>query len=917
MVVTAAVGVQKVAGRADLADLKDSLKEEAPQCVAEIDLAISGMTCASCVARVEKKLNKVPGVKAVVNLATEKAHVELAPEAGSITNEELISVVEKAGYGADFLRRVDIAADGTRSAVTAAEAAHAVEARAKAASAARVADLWRRFWVSLILAIPVVAISMVPAMQFPGWQWVIAVPALVIAVYGGWPFHRAAFRAGRHGSSTMDTLVSLGVIASMGWSIWALGFGGAGRIGYVMHMSGLQSLGMHDAAPHIYFESAAMIVSFLLLGRWLEARSRRSAGDALQELLELGVQSVYVLSRADGTEENAVFDADSLHVGDVFLVKPGEKIATDGVVIDGASAVDASLLTGESAPVEVATGSAVTGATLNTYGQLAVRATRVGEETTLAQMGRLLTEAQTGKAPVQRLADRISAVFVPAVLIIAALDFALRLALGNPLEMALTSAITVLVVACPCALGLATPTALLVGSGAASKRGILIAGPEVLETAHTVSVALLDKTGTLTRGVMSVASVTPVDSVSPGDPVTPLEPASPEMLMTSVGSGTPAAPERMRGVVFSEGANESVTPMSADTAHQLPGAKVPNQRELTLVKFAAALEARSEHPIAQAIVKRAQELGITLPAVSDFRAVPGKGVQGTVNVLPGSDEMAKLGTVASAVASADPVAGADFAEIEPHDRRDSSSAGAPSASVSAAAIPEILSHTVYAGTAQWIAELGIDPSAAEPAVAAAQQSGSSAVVVVADGSVLGVIAVADTIRPESAQAMAELKELGVAPTMISGDSPVAATAVARRLGIEALGGVLPSGKMAAVQAAQERGDRVLMAGDGVNDAAALAAADLSIAMGAGTDVAKAAADITIMNSDPRLIPAALRISHRTLRIIKENLAWAFGYNLIAIPLAVAGIIAPGLAAAAMASSSVIVVGNSLRLRSAK
>lgn len=880
--------------------------------VAEIDLAISGMTCASCVARVEKKLSKVPGVKAVVNLATERAHVELAPEAENISNDELISAVEKAGYGADFLRRVDIAADGTRSALPSAQAAHAAQAvqeRAQAASAARVTDLRRRFWISLILSVPVVAVSMAAPLQFPAWQWVMAVPALVVAIYGGWPFHRAAFRAGRHGSSTMDTLVSLGVIASMGWSLWALLFTEAGHIGYVMHMGGVQSLGQHDAAPHIYFESAAMIVTFLLLGRWLEARSRRSAGDALRELLELGVRTVHVLARAAGEtgsetsskgnnqaggeedneesgehggkaaehskEGDAIIAADDLRVGDVFLVKPGEKIATDGVVVSGESAVDASVITGESVPVDVTVGSVVTGATLNTYGQLTVRATRVGEETTLAQMGRLLAEAQTGKAPVQRLADKISAVFVPAVLIIAALDLLVRLIVGNPVEMALTSAITVLVVACPCALGLATPTALLVGSGAASKRGILIAGPEVLETAHGVSAALLDKTGTLTKGEMSVRSIVPLDASN---------------------ASAQRQSARDTGTVREAGKREKQA--SEDKAlgeNKLLG-------ENRILKFAAALEARSEHPIAQAIVAQAKERGVAVLPVRDFRAVPGKGVQGTVQVLPEFESAFATASVSSAGASASNAASVTVPMAE-------------TVQIPMAGMPQIREHTVYVGTAQWIAELGINTHVAQSEVAAAQAGGASAVLVVVGGSVLGVIGVADTIRPESAQAMRELKELGVAPTMISGDSQAAADAVAEQLGISARGGILPDGKVAAVREAQKRGERVLMAGDGVNDAAALAAADLSIAMGAGTDVAKAAADITIMNSDPRLIPAALRISARTLRVIKQNLAWAFGYNLIAIPLALAGIIAPGLAAAAMASSSVIVVGNSLRLRS--
>ena len=802
--------------------------------VAEVDLAISGMTCAACVARVEKKLSKIPGVSAVVNLATEQAHIQLAPEASAVTDADLIATVEKAGYGADLLRRVQLSGagdkaaggDGERQSGRAGEAeqgrgdagktaqnqesarrAQAVADAAKARAAARVADLWRRFWIALVLSMPVVALSMIPALQFPAWQWVAGVLALIVAAYCGWPFHKAAARAARHGTSTMDTLVSLGVIASMGWSLWALLGGGSGGLDYRMAMRAIHS--MQPGAPaHVYFESAAMIVTFLLLGRWLEARSRRSAGDALHELLELGAAEAYLLRRADGTvvaATEALIPAAELQPGDVFLVKPGEKIATDGIVLAGASAVNAALLTGEAAPVEVAPGAAVTGATINTYGQLEVRATRVGEQTTLAQMGKLLTAAQTGKAPVQRLADRISSVFVQVVLGIAVLDLAVRLALGNPLEMALTSAIAVLVVACPCALGLATPTALLVGSGAASQRGILISGPEVLENAHLASVALLDKTGTLTRGEMVVTEVAPV-------------------------KGEPAATGE--------------------------AAVSPDE----LLSVAAAVEAGSEHPIAAAIVAHARERGIQAQPISDFRAIAGKGVCGVVAGEAG----------------------------------------------------EML---VRAGTALWLESEGV-PAAAEARAAAQRQAaqGASAVFVAAESKMLGVIGVADTLRPESAAAVTELKALGVTPIMLSGDTQSTASAVAEQLGIEAKGEVLPEGKVAAVQEYQARGEIVLMVGDGVNDAAALAAADLSIAMGAGTDVAKAAADITIVNSNPLLIPAALRISARTLRIIKENLAWAFGYNLIAIPLALAGIIAPGLAAAAMASSSVIVVTNSLRLR---
>ena len=770
----------------------------------EVELAISGMTCASCVARVEKKLGKLPGVTAVVNLATEKARVELSPQAEDVEDSILVGTVVKAGYGATVLRRIRVGADGQREASAGVDAARA--------SSARVADLRRRFFVSLALSAPIVAVSMTPAWQFSGWQWFLGALSVPVALWCAWPFHRAAWRAGRHGSTTMDTLVSLGIVASMGWSLWALLVGGAGEFGYTMHMTGIHGLG-HAGRPHLYFETAAMIVTFLLLGRWLEARSRRSAGDALRSLLSLGAQEATRTRRADGTVVEEVVEAGSIEVGDEFLVRPGEKVATDGVVLDGASAVDASLLTGESVPVDVSAGSSVTGATVNTYGVLTVRATRVGEKTTLAQMGRLLTEAQTGKAPIQRIADRISAVFVPAVIAIAAATFAVRLVLGNPLETALASAITVLVVACPCALGLATPTALLVGSGRASKLGALIKGPEILESAHAADTIILDKTGTITTGAMGVADVRLLD----GD--------------------------------MDE-----------------------------LVALAAGVERGSEHPVAKAIVGYARERSIAPTPVVDAAAAAGHGISGRMD-----------------------------------------------------------GRVVHAGSLTWLESLGVrcrDESAdaadmaapegadgshglAATAAAAPSEAGASLVGVSLDGRLLGIFAVRDTLRTETPEAVAELKDLGLRPILVTGDNEATARAIAAQAGVDDVrAGVLPEGKLAVVEGLHAEGRTVAMVGDGVNDAAALAGADLSIAMGSGTDVAKAASDVTIVNSDVRTIGAALRISARTLRIIKENLVWAFGYNVIAIPLAVFGVIVPGLAAAAMASSSVIVVGNSLRLRKA-
>ena len=761
--------------------------------LAEIDFAVQGMTCASCVARVEKKLNKVPGVSAVVNLATERAHVELDSTGKDLTGDDLIEVITKAGYDASLIRRIDVGDDGSRVSTGDADP-EAVEEAAEAAAQARVEDLRRRFIVSAILSVPVIGLSMIPALQFPGWQWVIGALSLPIAFWSGWPFHRAAFRAARYGSSTMDTLVSLGVLASMGWSLWALLFGGAGAIDYTMHMTGIHGLA-DNVHPHLYFESAAMIVTFLLIGRWLEAKSRRSAGDALRALLELGADEAFLLRRADGTEVNATVPTADLQVGDVFRVRPGETIATDGLVVVGNSAIDASLVTGESVPVDVGPNSEVTGATINEQGSLEVRATRVGEETTLAQMGRLLTEAQTGKAPVQRIVDRISAVFVPAVIVIALATFLIRIAVfSNPLEMALASAITVLVVACPCALGLATPTALLVGSGRLSNLGVLIRGPEVLEGAHHVDTIMLDKTGTLTTGNMSVVDVEVVGDVSRED----------------------------------------------------------------LLATAAGVESHSEHPIAKAIVSSAKDAGIEVSDVAGFQNIMGNGVVG------------KIGK-----------------------------------------------QSVAAGKLVWLDAEGHDVEAIRERAEIIATSGATAVVITIDREAVGVLGVRDTVRAEALETLQALRQRGLTPVLVTGDNAATAATVAGELGItEVHSEVLPEQKLAILKALQNEGKRVAMVGDGVNDAAALAGADLSIAMGSGTDVAKAAADITIVNSDIRTIPASLRVSDATLRIIQQNLVWAFAYNVLAIPLAVFGLIVPGIAAFAMASSSVIVVVNSLRLRSA-
>lgn len=764
----------------------------------EMDLAISGMTCASCVARVEKKLNKLPGVQAVVNLATERAHLEITAAGKSLDAQDIIHTVEKAGYGARLLTQTYIDETGEKHLVRQVSGEEAAAA-AKKANAEKVAGLQRRFQISLGLSIPVVAISMLPFLQFPAWQWVVALLSLPIVFWCALPFHRAAFRAARYGSSTMDTLVSLGVLVSFGWSFWALCGEEAGHSGYQMHMRGIHSLAA-TGTSHIYFESAAMIVTFLLFGRWLEAKSRRSAGDALQELLDLGVQHVFIVRRADGQAVNKIVPITQLKCGDLFRTRPGEKIATDGVVVEGNSAVDTSLLTGESLPLEVAPGAEVTGASLNTYGSLLVRAERVGADTVLAQMGKLLAEAQTGKSGAQRLADKISAVFVPAVLILSLCTLLLRLfVLQDPVGAALSSAIAVLVVACPCALGLATPTALLVGSGNAARAGILIKGADILENAHRIDTIIFDKTGTLTTGKMAVTGVIPLGE----------------------------KPE-----------------------------------ESYLLALAAGLEMHSEHPIAGAIKEFAQSKAIRPLPITDFQAIPGKGISGQV--------------------SADSTDKSNFA---------------------------------CAGTLAWLETQGVDIADARALAKDLQERGSVAVAIAHGSKILGIIEVRDTLRKSAFTAISALKKQGMQVLLASGDSPAAVQTIGAELGIKAHGGMLPATKLQLLQDLQAKGKKVAMVGDGINDAAALAAADLSIAMGSGTDVAKAAADITIVNSKVSAVPQAIAISRRTLRIIKENLFWAFGYNLLAIPLAAGGIIMPGLAAAAMASSSVIVVLNSLRLRS--
>jgi Cu+-exporting ATPase len=726
-----------------------------------IELTIGGMTCGSCAARIEKRLNRLDGVTATVNYATAKAGVDFG---GGITPADLIAQVEKAGYTAALPDPVPAAGASANEDVGA---------------------LRDRLVVSALLAVPVIALAMIPALRFTYWQWVSLALATPVVAWGGLPFHVAAWKNLRLGAATMDTLVSLGTGAAFAWSLYALFFGTAAAPG--MQEAFSFTARRASGAGDIYLEVATGVTVFILAGRYFEARSRRRAGAALRALLELGAKEVSVLR--DGREQR--IPADRLTTGMTFVVRPGEKIATDGVIVEGGSAVDMSMLTGESMPVEVGAGDAVTGATVNAGGRIVVRATRVGADTRLAQMGRLVEEAQHGKAPAQRLADRISGIFVPVVIALALATLGWWLAAGSPAGTAFTSAVAVLIIACPCALGLATPTALLVGTGRGAQLGILIKGPEVLESTRAVDTIVVDKTGTVTTGTMSL-----LDIVTDEDPA-------------------------------------------------------------EVLRLAGALENASEHPIARAVAAGAvTQLG-TLPAVTGFQNLEGLGVRGTVD-----------------------------------------------------------GHAVLAGRASLLADRGqpLPPDLAR-ARAAAETAGRTAVAVAWDGRARAVLVVADTIRDTSAEAVARLRALGLTPILLTGDNEAAARTVAAEVGItEVIAGVLPAGKVDAVKRLQAGGSTVAMAGDGVNDAAALAQADLGLAMGTGTDVAIEAADLTLVHGDLRAAADAIRLSRRTLAIIKGNLFWAFAYNVAALPLAAAGLLNPMIAGAAMAFSSVFVVSNSLRLR---
>jgi Cu+-exporting ATPase len=748
-----------------------------------VELDITGMTCASCVARVEKRLNKLPGVAASVNLATEKAKIE-AP--ADVEVADLVAAVEATGYGA---REVVVAPPD----VPAPEAAADTRRSAAEETADRELASWRqRTVVSWALTLPVVLVTMVPALQFTYWQWATLALASPVVVWGAWPFHSAAVVNARHGATTMDTLISIGVTAAYLWSLWALFLGGAGHEGMTMTITWLPSTAGVDAMPHIYLEVAAAVTAFIVLGRYLEHRAKRRSGAALRALLDLGAKDAAVLR--DGREQRV--PAPSLQVGDVMVVRPGEKVPTDGVVVDGESALDASLLTGEPVPVDVGPGDLVVGATVNTSGRLLVRATRVGADTQLSQIARLVADAQSGKAPVQRLADRVSAVFVPVVIVLALLALGGWLLAGAGAQAAFTSAVAVLIIACPCALGLATPTALLVGTGRGAQLGILIKGPQVLESTRRVDTVVLDKTGTVTTGRMSLHDSVPADGIERDE----------------------------------------------------------------LLRLAGAVEDASEHPVAAAIATAARDRVGALPPVESFTSTRGLGVQGVVE-----------------------------------------------------------GRAVAVGRPGWLVQEWSTtlPESLQDAVDTAQQAGRTAVAVAVDGPAVGVLVVADTLKPSSPDAIRQLRDLGLRPVLLTGDNRAAALAVAGQVGIDpddVIAEVLPQDKLAEVRRLQGTGAVVAMVGDGVNDAAALAQADLGIAMGTGTDAAIQASDLTLVRGDLRTAPDAIRLARRTLGTIKGNLFWAFAYNVAAIPLAVAGLLNPLVAGAAMAFSSVFVVTNSLRLR---
>ncbi|CAL9592693.1 heavy metal translocating P-type ATPase [Streptomyces sp. enrichment culture] len=744
---------------------------------AQVELAIGGMTCASCAARIEKKLNRMDGVEATVNYATEKAKVTFAD---GVSVEDLIATVEATGYTA----REPAAPRGAGGD----DGPPPGEGQADE----ELRPLRQRLVTAVVLTVPVIAMAMVPALQIEYWQWLSLTLAAPVVVYAAWPFHRAAWTNARHGAATMDTLISVGTGAAFLWSVWALFFGTAGTPGMTHPFA--FTIARSDGAGNIYLEAAAGVTAFILAGRYFEARSKRRAGAALRALMELGAKEVTVLR---GGREVRV-PTGQLGVGDRFVVRPGEKIATDGVVVEGSSAVDASMLTGESVPVEVAVGDTVTGATLNAGGRLVVEATRVGADTQLARMAKLVEDAQNGKAAAQRLADRISAVFVPVVIALAVGTLGFWLGSGAGVTAAFTAAVAVLIIACPCALGLATPTALMVGTGRGAQLGILIKGPEVLENTRKADTVVLDKTGTVTTGRMTLLKVHPA----------------------------------------------------------------PSTDEAEVLRLAGALENASEHPVARAVAAGAAEKTGDLAVPEDFANLPGLGVQGVVD-----------------------------------------------------------GRTVLVGRFQLLTDRAVGiPESLRRAKEEAEQAGRTAIAVAWDGQARAVLEVADAVKDTSAEAVRRLRALGLTPVLLTGDNEAVARAVAAEVGIEprhVIAEVLPEDKVQVVKRLQAEGRSVAMVGDGVNDAAALAQADLGLAMGTGTDAAIEAGDLTLVRGDLRAAADAIRLARRTLATIKGNLFWAFAYNIAALPLAALGYLNPMIAGAAMAFSSVFVVGNSLRLRGFK